>query len=50
MQNYHICYTIAKELCTGVNIEAKSYIDALNKFKIIYNGQHILYITVKEKQ
>jgi hypothetical protein len=50
MKNYHICYTLAKELCTGVNIEAKSYIDALNKFKIIYNGQEIIYITVKDKR
>ncbi len=41
MKKYHICYLIGNDLCTGINIEASSYNDAMDKFNI--NNQ-ILYI------
>ena len=41
MGTYHICYLIDNELCTGINIKASSYSDALDKFN---NSNEILYI------
>jgi hypothetical protein len=41
METYHICYLIDKDLCTGINVEAYSYADALSKFN---SNNKILYI------
>ncbi len=41
MDTYHICYLIGNELCTGINIKALSYSDAIEKFK---SSNKILYI------
>lgn len=41
METYHICYLIGKELCTGINIKASSYSDAIKKFN---SNNKILYI------
>jgi hypothetical protein len=45
MKTFHICYSVAKELCTGINIEAIGYIEALKQFNILHNGKEIIYIT-----
>lgn len=44
MRTFHICYLIEKELCTGINIVAKSYGDAENKFKKEHKLKEIVYI------
>ncbi len=41
MNRYHICYLIDNDLCTGITLDASSYGDALNKFKL---DNQILYI------
>jgi hypothetical protein len=45
MEKYHICYLVCKELCTGINIMASNYIEAVNNFTIIHGKQEIVYIT-----
>jgi len=50
MKEYHICYELKKsELCTGYNIIAKSYIDALEKFKNNFKNKNIIYVTEKKQ-
>jgi hypothetical protein len=47
MSTYHICYLIQglrEKLCTGKNIAAKSYNDALEEFEKQFGKQEILYI------
>lgn len=41
MSRYHICYLIDNDLCTGITLEALSYVDALKKFS---KNNQILYI------
>jgi hypothetical protein len=41
MENYHICYLIDNDLCTGITLQASSYSDALNRFN---KNNKILYI------
>ena len=45
MSNFHICYLIGKDLCTGINIKASSYEDALKRFK---RKNKILYICLMD--
>lgn len=45
MKKYHICYLVAKELCTGFNIEATNYVEAVRKFNKLVGNNDILYIT-----
>lgn len=45
MKKFHICYLIRKELCSGININAKNYIDAVQKFAIIHGKKEILYVS-----
>jgi hypothetical protein len=45
MKRFHICYLIAKELCTGTNIIAKNYTEALKLFDKAYGDKEILYVT-----
>jgi len=45
MKRFHICYLIAKELCSGINIDASNYVDAVRKFNKLVGNNDILYIT-----
>jgi hypothetical protein len=45
MKRFHICYLIAKELCSGINIDASNYVEAVRKFNKIVGNNDILYIT-----
>jgi hypothetical protein len=45
MKRFHICYFLAKELCSGVNINAKNYVEALNLFTKTHGDKEILYVT-----
>lgn len=45
MKTFHICYLVAKELCTGINIQASNYIDAVKKFNVLRGEKEILYVT-----
>lgn len=45
MDNYHVCYLVGRELCTGVNIPAFSYMDALKDFENKYPDKEIVYVT-----
>ena len=48
MKQYHICYEVAENLCTGYNVVANSYIKALEKFRKIYNDKNIIYVAKKK--
>ena len=48
MKQYHICYEISNNLCTGYNIKANSYIKALEKFRKSYKNKNILYVSKKK--
>jgi len=41
MTTYHICFEISRNLCSGVNIDALSYAEALKKFG---DSGNIIYI------
>jgi hypothetical protein len=41
MTTYHICFEISRNLCSGVNVDALSYADALKKFG---DSGNIIYI------
>ena len=41
MTTYHICFEISRNLCSGVNIDALSYVEALKKFG---DSGNIIYI------
>ena len=45
MKKFHVCYLIAKELCSGINIDATNYVEAVRKFNKIVGNNDILYIT-----
>lgn len=45
MKRFHICYLIAKELCSGINIDASNYVEAVSKFNKLVGNNDILYIT-----
>jgi len=45
MNTYHICYLISKELCTGINIQAKDYISAIDLFNDLHGEKRIIYVT-----
>jgi hypothetical protein len=45
MKKFHICYLLAAELCSGVNISAKNYIDAVQKFTVLHGNKEILYVS-----
>ena len=45
MKKFHICYLVAKELCSGININAKNYVDAVKMFAAIHGDIEILYVT-----
>lgn len=45
MKRFHICYLIAKNLCTGKNITALNYSEAIEKFNESHGNQEILYVT-----
>ena len=46
MNTYHFCYLIGKELCTGINIVAKDYLEALKQFNKKMPEKNILYISI----
>jgi len=46
MNTYHVCYTIAEDLCTGINVKANNYISAMIKFKKKNISENILYISL----
>lgn len=45
MKRFHICFLIAKELCSGININAKDYIDAVKTFNTIHGDKEIIYVS-----
>lgn len=46
MNTFHICYLLGRDLCTGVNIKADTYVNAIKHF-IKYRGEDktIVYVT-----
>ncbi len=48
MKEYHICYEVETNLCTGYNVIANSYIKALEKFRKSFKNQNIIYVTKKK--
>lgn len=48
MNEYHVCYEVGSELCTGYNIKANSYIEALEKFRLNFDNKNILYVAKKK--
>ena len=48
MDKYHVCFLIGKELCTGTNVIASNYIDAINIFNEKYPNKKIIYVTMLE--
>ena len=46
MKTFHICYLIGKDLCTGTNIMADTYVNAIKHF-VKYRGEDkkIIYVT-----
>jgi hypothetical protein len=49
MDNYHICYMLKKELCTGINISAPSYLDAIEMFDSQFPLANVVYISKLSK-
>ncbi len=45
MKRFHICYLVAKELCSGINITAKDYIDAVKMFTVMHGDKEIIYVS-----
>lgn len=45
MTKYHICFVLAKELCSGINIDAKNYIDAVKIFNLKHGDKEIIYVS-----
>ena len=45
MKKFHICYLITKELCSGKNIYAKNYVEAVKLFAQEYGDKEIVYVT-----
>jgi hypothetical protein len=46
MNKYHICYLLKEELCSGINVQAPSYMDALKTFEKNKGKKHIVYISI----
>jgi hypothetical protein len=44
MKRFHICYLIAKGLCSGINIQASNYIDAVLEFNTMHGEKPIVYV------
>ena len=44
MKNFHICYLVGEELCSGINILARTYSEAEKKFKEKFKLKEIVYI------
>lgn len=47
LNEYHVCYVKNENNCTGINIKAKNYIDALKKFNLKLINKKIIYICLK---
>lgn len=45
MITFHICFLVCTELCTGINIKASNYIDAMKQFTKQHGEKEILYVT-----
>ena len=45
MKKFHICYYVAKELCTGININAASYVEAIKEFIKTHDEKKIIYVS-----
>lgn len=45
MKKFHICFILAGELCSGVNINAKDYIEAVTMFNVIHGDKEIIYVS-----
>ena len=48
MNEYHVCYELESDLCTGYNIIANTYIEALEKFRLSFKDKNILYVAKKK--
>ena len=44
MKTYHICFALCEELCTGINVKAKTYMEALREFTKKHGDKNILYV------
>lgn len=44
MKRFHICYMVAKELCSGINVNAFNYVDALLQFNTTHGNKSIIYV------
>jgi hypothetical protein len=45
MKRFHICYLVANELCSGINIDAKDYIEAVKTFTVLHGNKEIIYVS-----
>jgi hypothetical protein len=45
MKKFHICFILAAEVCTGVNIIAKDYIEAIKNFNSLHGNKEIVYVS-----
>ncbi len=46
MDKYHVCYLLGTELCTGANVFARNYVEAIQKFDKKYPNRKIIYVTM----
>jgi hypothetical protein len=45
MNKFHICYLITKELCSGKNVYATNYVEAVKIFAKEFGDKEIVYVT-----
>ena len=45
MRRFHICFLVAQELCSGININVEDYIDAVKMFNVIHGDKEIIYVS-----
>lgn len=45
MKKFHICFVLATEVCSGINIVAKDYIEAVKTFNILHGDKEIIYVS-----
>lgn len=45
MKKFHICYLLTKELCSGKNVWANDYVEAVRLFADEHGDKEIIYVT-----
>lgn len=48
MKKFHICYLLTRELCSGKNIWATDYVEAIKLFTTEFTDKEIVYVTKLE--